>query len=325
MCLAQAGDIQLFDENGHNLVDHGPWLPQDDGRVYVRTSEQQIIADAILKKDPEIRAKQSEEDRLRRQRLEEEEERRKQEQGEQRKARLKQTDPTCPYKTLKAAYADGWVDLGSENYDGDSLILKGHILVHNVEKALSKPKLKENLYVYKATLRTVYGLTPRIIEELDPPDEYCVNPHYQSGPPANLYLIERVEAWIDEHKDEVEDARASRAKRSASAKAVHDKKRVERYRTAEEWVNGLAITVSSPLPRTLLEDAHKCFALGRDKNCLKDKGLHAYCRHRLTNYESLLRKLYENDFSGDLYPLLRKRVDAVVMAALLEWTQGIDG
>jgi hypothetical protein len=181
----------------------------------------------------------------------------------------------------------------------------------------------EKLYVYKTTLRTVYGLTPRMIEELDPPDKYCDNPHRPSGPLANLYLIERVEAWIDEHNEEVAKARASRARRSAAAKAVHDKKRAERFQAAADWVRGLAIRVHSPLPKTLLEDAHRCYTLRGDADCLNEKGLHAYCRHRLTNYEALLRELYQNEFSGDLYPILRERVDAVVTAALLEFKKGM--
>lgn len=193
----------------------------------------------------------------------------------------------------------------------------------NSDKAQAKTTKKEKLFVYKTTLRTVYGLTPRMIEELEPPDELCDNPHYRSGPPASLYLIERVEAWIDEHKEEVEKARASRVKRSAAAKAVHDKKLAERLKAAEEWVAGLEITVHSPFSKTLLEDASRCFALRGDENCLNEKGLHAYCRHRLTNYESLLRQLYENEFSGYLYPHLRKRIDDVVMAALLEWKRKV--
>jgi hypothetical protein len=293
-------------------------MPQHDERVYVPTNEQQIITAAILQKGVELPAELAEEERLRRQRRQEEEIRRKQEQSELRKARLRQTDPNCRYKTLKAAFANGWVDLGVDQYDGDRLLLKGHVLV-KAENVQPKPRQKEKLYVYKATLGRVYGLTPRMIEELEPPDELCDNPHYPSGPPANLYLIERVEAWIDEHKEEVEKAKSSRGKRSAAAKAVHDKKLAERLKAAEGWVAGLEITVQLPFPKTLLEDAHRCFALRGDENCLNEKGLHAYCRHRLTNYESLLQQLYENEFSGSLYPLLRKRVDAVVLAVLVKW------
>lgn len=321
MSLAQAGKIQLLDDEGHAFIHDGPWIPQQDDRVYVAASEREVITAAILQKEVELRAGQVKEKCLIWQRRQEEEMRRKQEQSEQRKARLRQPDPNCPYKTLKAAYADGWVDLGSDQDDDNRLLLKGHVLLRKRDKDQSKTNRKEKLYVYKTTLRTVYGLTPRMIEALEPPDELCVNPHYKSGPPANLYVIERVEAWTDEHKEEVEKARASKVKRSAAAKAVHDKKLAERLKAAEEWIAGLEITVRSPFPKTLLKDAHRCFALRGDESCINENGLHAYCRHRLTNYENLLRQLYHNEFSGYLYPRLRKRVDAVVMAALLEWNR----
>lgn len=325
MSLAQAGKIHVLDRQGHAFIHDGPWMPHHDKRVYVPTREQQIITAAILQKGVDLPAELAEEERLKRQRREEDEKRRKQEQSERRKERLRQTDPNSPYKTLKAAYADGWVELRPDHEGGDRLLLKGHTLVQNAKETEPRTTRKEKLYVYMTTLRKVYGLTPRMIEALETPDELCDNPHYRSGPPANLYLIERVEAWIDEHKEEVEKARASRVKRSAAAKAVHNKKLAERLKAAEKWVACLEITVRSPFSKTLLEDAHRCFALRGEENCLNEKGLHAYCRHRLTNYESLLRQMYQNEFSGYLYPLLRKRVDDVVMAALLEWKrQGSD-
>lgn len=319
--LAQSGNIRLLDRNGDDLGSDFQWHSHDDERVLVSPRDQQMILHAVAKMNAELKDREPEKERLRQQQRKEEEERRKQERSEQRKARLKQTDPHCPYKTLKAAYADGWVDLNSDHYDGERLLLKGHMLVRHATNTEQERKRSEKLYVYKTTLSKVYGLTPRMIEELEPPDDYCVNPHYKSGPPANLFLIERVEAWIDEHEDEVEKARASRAKRSAAGKAVHDSKRAKRFQVAEEWARTVAISISSPLPGTLLADAHKYFAVRGDEDCLTEKGLHAYVRHRKTNYESLLREMYRNEFSSELYAPLRKRVDAVVMAALIDWKQ----
>ena len=82
-------------------------------------------------------------------------------------------------------------------------------------------------YVYKSTLRDVYGLTPSMIDELDPPDKIVDNPHYTNAPIASLYLIVQVESWIDANQEQVEKARASRAKRSEAAKKFHDKLRPE--------------------------------------------------------------------------------------------------
>jgi hypothetical protein len=174
---------------------------------------------------------------------------------------------------------------------------------------------KTREYVYKSTLRKVYGLTPRMIAECGPADKTRENPYYRNGPDASLYLIERVEAWIEANKERVEKARASRGKRSEAMKTVHDKKRAERLRKEEAWVSGVQITVADPLPDSLLKDAG--FISHRDP--LEAKGVHAHVRHRLTNYHSLLAELNEREFSGDLYLLLRKRIDAVVTAALVKW------
>lgn len=42
------------------------------------------------------------------------------------------------YKTLKAAYADGWKDLKPCEYGGEQIALKGHTLVKNPKRARSK-------------------------------------------------------------------------------------------------------------------------------------------------------------------------------------------
>ena len=77
---------------------------------------------------------------------------------------------------------------------------------------------KKKEYVYKSTLRGTYGLTPSMIEELEPPDKLVTNPHYRSSPFACLFLIERVEKWVDENQDRLQKARISRARRSVAAK-----------------------------------------------------------------------------------------------------------
>ncbi len=184
----------------------------------------------------------------------------------------------------------------------------------------------EKRYVYKSTLSKVYGLTPRMIYELGEPDETCDNPYYQNGAPASLYLIERVESWVEANKERVAKARESRARRSAATKEAHarrkalyEKERAEMLKKAEERVRGMEIVVKRPLPETLLEDAQERFRFRGNPDPLTEKGLHAHVRHRLTNYEALLRELHTWEFSWELYSVLRKRVDAVVKDALAEW------
>lgn len=65
------------------------------------------------------------------------------EERDRRKARLGMTEVNCPYKTLKAAYAEDWIDKRPEHYlvEGQrQILLKGHILVRRgqYEVALSE-------------------------------------------------------------------------------------------------------------------------------------------------------------------------------------------
>src|SRR5688572_29020268 len=98
-----------------------------------------------------------------------------------------------------------------------------------------------------------------MVRELGEPDEYCDNPHWRTGlNPASLYRIEPVEGWIEANQGRVDKARASRVKRPAAAKAAHDQRRARRWRAAQEWLEGLPITVGT-LPTGLLDDARQRF------------------------------------------------------------------
>ena len=176
----------------------------------------------------------------------------------------------------------------------------------------------KKLNIYKSTLSEVYGLTPSMIQELGEPDRYCDNPNYKCGPPASLYLVERVEAWIEQNRERVEKARLTRTKRSEAMRALHARKRAERWEKAKEWVASVAITVETPFPETFLDHAR------RFNKFTAAKGLRSYVRHQLTNYETLLRQVNDEEFSGDLYPLLRERVDAAVANALDSWEATLD-
>jgi len=137
-----------------------------------------------------------------------------------------------------------------------------------------------------------------------------------------LYLIVRVEGWIDANQERVEKAQASRAKRSAAAKKVHEKVRAQKRALAFAWVDNVEI-VLEPLPDDLIERANRRFPLRAVVDVETEKGLRAFVRHCLSNYESLLTLLrgYEPWLSEDLYPRLRSRIDAIVDQALMEWNR----
>jgi hypothetical protein len=256
-------------------------------------------------------------DRLRRERAERERQAKVREKAKRaaavalRRERAAQTAPGCPYKTIKEALAHGWEKVTSGDQDGEMLLIKGHRL---------RRRAPEERYVYKSTVSKVYGLPPKMIEEIGEPDKYCDNPHDPSGPPASLYRVKRVEAWIDANKERVEKAREHRAKRSEAARRVQEEKRSARLREDEQWARTVPITVQ-PFPPTLLDDARGAKRFSGKVDWSEEKGLHAHVRHALTNYESLLREMCSRADSDRLYPLLRERVDAAVKAAVIGWKQ----
>jgi len=107
--------------------------------VYIAASnnqKQQMASDALQQLAVQKRRQQEAE----RRRRHEEDRRREEEQRryrEMRRQALRDTEPGCPYKTLKAAYAAGWHDLKPEEYGGERLRLKGHTLARNTEIAVS--------------------------------------------------------------------------------------------------------------------------------------------------------------------------------------------
>jgi len=98
--------------------------------------------------------------------------------------------------------------------------------------------------VYKSTLKSRFGLTDKLILLLGDPDKLVKNPNYKSGPPAGLYLVERVESFIRDHLVEVDEAKAKREGRKAAAqKAVATK-----TREIVAFASSVDLGVVNPLP-----------------------------------------------------------------------------
>ncbi len=181
---------------------------------------------------------------------------------------------------------------------------------------------KKKEYVYKSTLRDTYGLTPSMIEELEPPDKLVPNPYYTTGYPASLFLIERVEVWVDENQDRLQKARISRARRSQAAKKVHEKNQTVERSRAIEWIDKTEIELE-PLPDDLIETAKRHYILRETVDLMTEKGVKAYVRHHCSNYNKLLQEIYQYDgwLSEELYQRLRKRIDTLVDQAIAEWSK----
>lgn len=182
--------------------------------------------------------------------------------------------------------------------------------------------MSEKEFVYKSTLSRVYGLTPSMIEELEPPDLLVDNPHYKNAAPGCLFRIERVESWIEQHEDRVAKARASREKRAAAKRQVQERRRNDERSRAMKWLESVPLSVES-LPLALLDKADKHYKFAADFDFATDKGLRAYVRHHQSNYHSLLQELrgFDGWLAHELYPILRKRIDAAVEAGLTDWNK----
>lgn len=191
----------------------------------------------------------------------------------------------------------------------------------------------EKRYVYKSTLRKVYGMTPSMIEELGEPDMTCENPNWKTGPyEASLYLIERVEAWAENNRERLEKARQSRQKRSAAMRAAHQRKQAEKQRRDQEqlerdqqWLMSQPVTLKKQLPSTLREDALKRKRFTGNIALQEERAIRNHVRHRYTNYNDLLRALSEREMGFELYPVLRERIDPVVEEALRNWRLVFEG
>lgn len=283
------------------------------------TIAQKIEEEAVILEEQERRV--AERKRIEAEQLAEDKKRRKEQIAELKAAGLWDHPK---YKTLRAARADGWHMRREDELGGDEITIKGYTLVRNTTKLH---------YVYETTLRMTYGMTPSMIQELGEPDKVVTNPHFQSAAPGCLYLVDRVEAWVDENQERIKKARESRSRRSAAMKGVHRKKRAERRRLEQqqmrleeerfskeqEWLQTLPITIVKPLPTTLMSDAMRYRNQYGHSPTNPERAILNHVRHRYTNYHTLLKEIETKEFPYRLHPLLRQRVNAVVMEVLTEW------
>jgi hypothetical protein len=182
--------------------------------------------------------------------------------------------------------------------------------------------VNEKKYVYKSTLSKEFGLSPSLIDEIGEPDKFVPNPHYRSGPEASLYAVERVEQWIQANQDRVDEARAARAKRSESARRVHEKRRSEKRVKALDWVRHVPLEIDA-LPEDLLSKAQKHYGLRKQIHIRTEKGLLAFVRRYLSNYGRLRSEISDHDWwvQDELYAELRSRIDNETKRRLVKWEE----
>lgn len=181
--------------------------------------------------------------------------------------------------------------------------------------------MKQGEYVYKSTLRDIYGLPDSWIARLGEPDKRVSNPHHRTGPQAALYLRSRVEDLIEENRADYDALQAKRAARSARA-TVAVQARIDRLL---DWAGWVELRLDElPEYDELVRDAtrnHVAFHLERDGYADDDwqptpGALRAYVRHNLTNYESVIASLEAQPGCHEAYQIVRARVDRLIDEAL---------
>jgi hypothetical protein len=176
--------------------------------------------------------------------------------------------------------------------------------------------------VYRATLKSRFGLTDKLIRMLGEADECVPNPHYKSGPPAGLYAVARVEDFLKGHQAEVAEAEAKRGRRKeAAARAVETK-----VRKVVSFVKSVELKVM-PLPKTFAElkgiARHYAYErYGADAHSPGYNGVVATVRHEFTNYHAVLAAFEGRVGAGrelggsPAYNALRARLDEEVDRAI---------
>lgn len=176
-------------------------------------------------------------------------------------------------------------------------------------------KAKET-YVCKSTLRDTYGMTPKMILAIGEPDKTKPNPHYRSvGYPMCLYRLGRVELWVEENKEWIENHRAKRKELSEAQKAIYQR----RIAPLLGWANTVNIKIT-PLDSydKLVDEASNFYCnFNEEYREVGPTGVIAYVRHNKTNYDFLLESLKQYKYGrNEAYFILKDRVDGRVSDVL---------
>lgn len=168
----------------------------------------------------------------------------------------------------------------------------------------------EKRYMAKSTLKEVYGLTDRLIKLIGLPDKTAPNPYYNRAAPMCLYLIERVENWIENHPDEVKTAKA----RSNRGKRVSGAKRLEML----AWAENVDVAIYKLGNKKKLERQTLAASSHLEDFTLTENAIIAFVRHNRTNYHDLLSDLSGRAGCAEAYAIIRRRVNYEITKKLRE-------
>ena len=172
-------------------------------------------------------------------------------------------------------------------------------------------------YIYASTVRSRYRLSNAWMTRLGMPDRNVVNPHYRSGPPASLFCVARIEAFLEENVQEYTAHLARRARRSAAMTTVANSKRHELL----DWAQSVEIQ-HHPWPNDLWASCERHLeALFGGVPDVAPRHILNMLRHAYTNYEHLLAQTDGKVGAGEAYGIIKRRTNDEIAARLL--TRGI--
>ena len=173
-------------------------------------------------------------------------------------------------------------------------------------------------YVYQSTLKSRYMMNDTWIARLGPRDKEVPNPHHRSGPPASLYRVARVEAFLETHTEEFADHLARRAKRAATMNAVAEMKRRELL----DWAESVEIQHFSwpdDLSRACGRHLQALFMAGMAHGVpdVTPRTILNMLRHAYTDYESLFAQTDGEVGAGEAYGIIKRRINGELTVPLL--------
>ena len=158
-----------------------------------------------------------------------------------------------------------------------------------------------------------------IVKFLNQPDKLKTNPMYKTAAKTKLYKIERV-VEIEE-SSEFKEWKQKSEKRSIKAKESSHKRIDKQINKILNWINSLEIEIPKLEYEELIDLACQHYNEYKQKgnslfipvDCYDNPHFlyritHNFIRHKLTNYESLLRDMFGEIGKDEGYELLKERL-----------------
>ena len=167
-------------------------------------------------------------------------------------------------------------------------------------------------YMCASAISGSYGLSDRWMARLGEPDKTAYNYNHAGGRDKKLYLVARVEAFLEAHADEYAAAQQERAKRSAAARGAS-----ERAAAAQvEWARTVPIT-HEPWPSDLDAACREHLAgIGMPGAAPNERHILNMLRHVYTDYHGLLRQNAGRVGCWQAYSVVKERVNAEITERL---------